>query len=88
MIGFMVIEAVVHGWDRAGATGQILEIDDEVALAVLELAEGYDDPSIRVPGMSAPAVAVPDDAPTLDRVAGFLGRSPETGVMDDRMPEG
>jgi uncharacterized protein (TIGR03086 family) len=77
LIGFMVIEVATHGWDLARATGQNLALDDRTAQAVMRLAESYDDPSIRVPGMFAPIIAVPDDAPTIDRLAAFLGRDPK-----------
>lgn len=76
MIGFMVIEVAMHGWDLARATGQDLALDEDVAASVLELSEDFDDESIRVPGMFAPIVTAPDGAATIDRLAAFLGRDP------------
>jgi uncharacterized protein (TIGR03086 family) len=76
MIGGMVqAELVVHGWDLARATGQHPEwpgallraIHDEVAKTA---AQG------REMGAYGPAVAVPDDAPVLDRILGMTGRDP------------
>ena len=76
LLGFMVIEEVTHGWDIARATGQTPAYDDDLVEAALEIARNYDDVTIRVPGMFGPAVTVPDDAPVIDRLAGFLGRRP------------
>lgn len=76
LIGFMVIEVATHGWDLARATGRDAELDDDVAGSVLELAESFDDPSIRVPPMFAPAVDALDGASGIDRLAAFLGRDP------------
>lgn len=76
LIGFMVIEVATHGWDLARAIGQNLGLADDVAGSVLELAQSYDDESIRVPGMFAPIVAASEDASTVDKLAAFLGRDP------------
>lgn len=77
LIGFMVIEVAAHGWDLARATGQDLGLGDDTAGSVLELAEGFDDESIRVPGMFAPIVVPPERASVTDRLAAFLGRDPK-----------
>jgi uncharacterized protein (TIGR03086 family) len=68
-------EVVIHGWDVAAATGQSYDIDDATAAAVLPhvtaiAAEGP------VEGLFGPAVAVADDAPTLDRIVALSGRDP------------
>ncbi|MDY7106562.1 MAG: TIGR03086 family metal-binding protein [Actinomycetota bacterium] len=76
LLGFMVLEELTHGWDLARATGQVAGFSDELAARTLELARGYDDATIRVPGMFGPAVPVADDASALDRLAAFLGRDP------------
>lgn len=76
LLGFSLIETVTHGWDLARATGQEPGFDEDVVQATLELAQTYDDETIRVPGMFGPAVEVRADAPTIDRLAGFLGRTP------------
>lgn len=76
LIGFMLIESVTHGWDLARATNQQRSYPDEIVAATLAIARAADDPSIRVPGMFGPIVAVPETAPLIDQLAGFLGRHP------------
>lgn len=76
LIGFMVIEVATHGWDLARATDQDPGVDDALAGSVLELAEHFDDPSIRVPPMFAPIVPAAEGASGVDRLAAFLGRDP------------
>ncbi|MEV8022994.1 TIGR03086 family metal-binding protein [Streptomyces sp. NPDC086554] len=69
-------ELVVHGWDLARATGQAYAPDEAslaAAQAVLTPEEG--DESSRG-GLFGAVVAVPDDAPLLDRVIGLSGRDP------------
>ncbi len=69
-------EALVHGWDVAVATGQTLEVPDAVAgeaLGFSQVALGMIPPE-RSP--FGPPVAVPDDAPALDRLVALLGRDP------------
>ena len=76
LVEFMVIEQVVHGWDLGRAVGRPARYDDELVEHTLELAHRHDDPMIRVPGMFGPAVEISPDAPTVDRLAAFLGRDP------------
>ncbi len=76
LVGFMLIEVVTHGWDLAKATDQRPAFDDQLVLTTLEIARMYGDEGIRVPGMFGPIVPVADDAPLIDRLAGFLGRHP------------
>src|SRR4051812_38942277 len=70
-------EVLVHGWDLAVATGQRYDVDPAAAQRCLqfvsELALGA--PEVRN-GMFGPDVAVPDDAPTFDRLLGRTGRDP------------
>jgi uncharacterized protein (TIGR03086 family) len=71
-------ELVVHGWDVARASGQPYDCDDESLNAVLTFvaplaAEGLE---AQREGLFGPVVAVPDDAPLLDRVVGLTGRDP------------
>jgi uncharacterized protein (TIGR03083 family) len=68
-------EVVIHGWDVAAVTGQSYDIDGATAVAVLPhvtaiAAEGP------VEGLFGPAVAIADDAPTLDRIVALSGRDP------------
>jgi uncharacterized protein (TIGR03086 family) len=76
LVGFMVIEQVTHGWDIARATAQKPLYSEELVAGTLALAGTYDDSTIRVPGMFGPAVDTPVSAPTIDRLAAFLGRHP------------
>ena len=71
-------EIFVHGWDLATATGQQMAPDQGVAEAVL----GTEWPSMCAdvrnahPSIFAPEIPVPNDAPAMDRLVGFLGRDP------------
>jgi uncharacterized protein (TIGR03086 family) len=70
-----IVELLAHGWDLARATGQPADFPEDVAGRALggarrALAE-------RPLGPGAPfavEVPVPQDAPAVDRLAGFLGR--------------
>ncbi|MFD7577142.1 TIGR03086 family metal-binding protein [Kitasatospora sp. NPDC059817] len=77
-----IAEFAVHDWDLAHATDQSTEgLDHEVALAALAWARGALTPGYRGAEEDqhafGPEVAVPEDAPPYDRLAGFLGRDPE-----------
>jgi uncharacterized protein (TIGR03086 family) len=77
----MITEYVVHGWDLATATDQVQVLRDTYTDAQLErvLARGQAmlQPQYRGPGKSfAEEVAVSDDAPALDRVVAWAGRTP------------
>lgn len=76
LVGFELIETVVHGWDLARGLGIDLGVDDEVAQATLDGARMWVDDSVRVPGMFGPEVAIDDGTP-LDRLVAFLGRDPK-----------
>lgn len=69
-------EVVVHGWDLARATGQDYAPDEGLVLASLGFAQGFEVPEGVTDGPFGPPVAVPDDAPALDRLAGATGRDP------------
>jgi uncharacterized protein (TIGR03086 family) len=68
-------EVVVHGWDLAKATGQPYDPDETAALTCLGFAQSFDAPRDGS-GLYGPPVAVPDDAPALDRLVGATGRDP------------
>ncbi len=76
VMGDMIVgELAVHGWDLAVATGQRLELPADL------LAHLHDTMSVGVEqgremGMYGLEVAVPPDAPTLDRILGLTGRDP------------
>lgn len=77
-LGLAVADAVVHGWDLAQATGQAIEIDDDVANAVYGMTTHMMEPLGSFPrGASfGEPVFVPDDAPIVDRMVAYLGRHP------------
>jgi uncharacterized protein (TIGR03086 family) len=69
-----VVEALVHGWDLARATGRPLEfpaelVEESIAFSRLQLGRV---PADRTP--FGPSQPVTDDAPALDRLAALLGR--------------
>jgi uncharacterized protein (TIGR03086 family) len=69
-------EFAVHAWDLATATGRIAEFDDERIRPALEGAKF----GLPAEGRGAempfdPVVAVPDDAPVVDQLAGWMGRA-------------
>ncbi len=76
LIGGMVVgELVVHGWDLAQATGQRPSWDDDLLLYVHdEVAKSVE--QCREMGIYGPAVAVPAESSTLDRLLGLTGRDP------------
>lgn len=70
------LDAAIHAWDIAVATGQDLPLTEDVA-------EGLEDISAQLVdfvrdsfGKYAPAVAVPADAGHADRLLAFTGRDP------------
>lgn len=70
-------EVVVHGWDLARATGQGYDPDERATLASLGFAESFQvPPDVPGGGPFGPPVAVPADAPALDRLVGATGRDP------------
>jgi uncharacterized protein (TIGR03086 family) len=75
LLGFALIEIVVHGWDLARGLGCPPGIDEGVAAATLAGARQWVDDSVRVPGMFGPEVHVAAAAPS-DALAAFLGRDP------------
>jgi uncharacterized protein (TIGR03086 family) len=74
VIGEMIVgELVVHAWDLARATGQRLDLpDDLLAYTYDGIAAGADQG--REMGLYGPEVPVPSDAPLLDRILGLTGR--------------
>ena len=73
LAGIRITEFLGHGWDLARATGQPPVFPDQVAAR--GLAQARKQLSSRSPGPFAPEQPVPDDAPAIDRLAAFLGRS-------------
>ncbi|HEX6568976.1 MAG TPA: TIGR03086 family metal-binding protein [Acidimicrobiales bacterium] len=72
-----VMEYLTHGWDLAVGSGQPVPFGDDEAEEVLRRAEATLPPQYRGEGMPfGEIVPVPDDAPAIDRLAGFMGRRP------------
>ncbi|HSP39445.1 MAG TPA: TIGR03086 family metal-binding protein [Frankiaceae bacterium] len=78
VLGMMLMEYVGHGWDLAVATGQPVPFDDAEAEAALTVGRQMLSPQYRGPDKPfGHQVPVPDDAPAVDRLIGFLGRDPQ-----------
>lgn len=70
-------EVLVHGWDLARATGQRYEPDVAGLAAAAEFVDAIVAQSPEgSQGIVVPPVAVPADAPPLDRLLGATGRDP------------
>jgi uncharacterized protein (TIGR03086 family) len=74
--GILSLEFLVHAWDYAAATGVRLEVPDEVADYVLDLAHAIITPAGRATVGFDPPVELPSGASTFDRVIAFTGRVP------------
>jgi uncharacterized protein (TIGR03086 family) len=69
-----VVEVLTHGWDLARATGQSGSFPDDVAERALAGIRRALTERPQGPGAPfAAEIAVPPDAPAVDRLAGFLG---------------
>ena len=76
-IASYVGEFATHGWDLAVATGRRHLLDDEIADAALPASMAKMPADRRGEGVPfGPVVPVPDDAPAIDRLVGWLGRDP------------
>ncbi|MDQ1635520.1 MAG: hypothetical protein QOJ32_2329 [Frankiaceae bacterium] len=77
VLGMMLMEYIGHGWDLATATGQPLPFGEAEAEAALAAGRQFLTPEYRGPDKSfGDEVPVPDDAPAVERLIGFLGRDP------------
>jgi uncharacterized protein (TIGR03086 family) len=72
-------EVVVHGWDVARASGQPYRVDHGLLELVRQFVAQFSGPGNEEQrtGLFGPEVAVPADAPALDRVIGMTGRDPQ-----------
>jgi uncharacterized protein (TIGR03086 family) len=75
-LNIAIFDVTTHAWDLAKATGQNTDLDPEVAGIAYEVAQAMLSDDLRNSGMFGQPVAVPDDAPVADRLAGLAGRTP------------
>jgi uncharacterized protein (TIGR03086 family) len=79
-VGQQVADVVVHGWDIAKATGQPTELDPELGRVALEWGRENLKPQFRGDEESGKVfgteVAVSEDAPVYEQLAGWFGRDP------------
>ena len=72
---FYTADVFMHSWDLARATGQEARLDEDEAATMLAGMQAIEQ-LLRDSGQYGPAVPVPDDAPVVDRLMGFIGRDP------------
>ena len=77
-IGIHFVDAVVHAWDLARATGQPPVMPQDLVEQAWNITQMFPEtPELRGPGGPfGPKVEVPADAPALDRLVAQLGRHP------------
>ena len=72
---FYTADVFMHSWDLARAGGQDAGLDEDFAARLLEGMRPIEQ-LLRDSGQYGPAVPVPDDAPAVERLMGFIGRDP------------
>ncbi|WP_416955992.1 maleylpyruvate isomerase family mycothiol-dependent enzyme [Nocardioides sp. T5] len=72
---FYTADVFMHSWDLARAGGHEPGLDEDYAGRLLEGMRPIEQ-LLRDSGQYGPAVPVPDDAPVVDRLMGFVGRDP------------
>lgn len=71
-----LLEAVLHGWDVATATGQDRAGDPDVVQAAMQTWYGNHPDEIRADtGMFGSSKPAPEGAPGMDRLAAYFGRT-------------
>lgn len=70
-------DLLAHGWDLAQATGQPVELPNDLAEQALAFARVQLSTQPRT-GRFEPAQPISDDAPAIGRLVAFLGRSVST----------
>lgn len=74
-LGIAVFDVGLHAWDLAQATGQELQLSEDLAEELLALGAAMGVDQYRG-AMFAEAVVVVETAPAWDRLAGYSGRQP------------
>jgi uncharacterized protein (TIGR03086 family) len=82
-------DLLAHGWDLAQATGQPVDLPDDLAEQSLAFARTQLTGQAR-PGRFGPAQIVAEQAPAIERLVAFLGRPVNTGrrAMNDPANQG
>ena len=76
-VGILALEFLVHGWDYAAAVDQDVEVPDELAGYVLELARAIITPEGRkVAGFDQPIESA-GAASAFDQLLAYTGRNPQ-----------
>jgi uncharacterized protein (TIGR03086 family) len=70
------MDALIHTWDLATATGQDASLDPELVDACINMFLPDMPERGRASGLVGPVVSVPDDASAQDRLLGAMGRRP------------
>jgi uncharacterized protein (TIGR03086 family) len=72
----LAFDVLVHMWDLASATGQSVEVPDDVIAEADGFARVAIAPEMRGPETFGPEQQPAPDASALDRLAAFAGRKP------------
>jgi uncharacterized protein (TIGR03086 family) len=72
---FYTADVFMHTWDLARADGRDAGLDEAFAAQLLDGMRPIEQ-LLRDSGQYGPAVPVPDHAPVIDRLMGFIGRDP------------
>jgi uncharacterized protein (TIGR03086 family) len=76
-LAIVLMETMCHGWDLATATGQSVSYPDGAIASVLAMGRQMLSPKYRGHGQPfGDEVEVPDTAPALEQLVGFMGRDP------------
>lgn len=70
------MDALIHTWDLAAATGQDTSLDPELVEACIAMFLPDMPERGRASGLVGPAITMPDDAPAQDRLLAAMGRRP------------
>lgn len=69
-------DVLMHITDLARATGQSVDVPDDVVAEIDGFARAAITPDLRQPGLFGPEVTPPADASPLERLVAFSGRTP------------
>lgn len=74
-VNLIMADHVTHAWDLTRATGLTIDIQDRAVDTALDTSHASISPEFRAAGLYGPEQTAPADAPPLDRLAAFTGRS-------------